>query len=51
MWVWLDRAGPRADVEGLRRAYPEVGWHDLGRWARGQDWTVIDAASPEQPTA
>lgn len=51
MWEWFDRAGYRADVDGLRRAYPEVGWHDLGTWAREQDWTVIDAASPEQPTA
>jgi uncharacterized protein YbjT (DUF2867 family) len=51
MWEWLGAVGYHADVAGLRRAYPEVGWHDLGRWAREQDWTVIDAASPEQPTA
>lgn len=51
MWEWFDRAGYRADVGGLRRAYPEVGWHDLGRWARERDWSVLDVASPEQPTA
>jgi uncharacterized protein YbjT (DUF2867 family) len=51
MWAWLAREGPRADLAGLRRAYPEVGWRDLAGWAREQDWTIIDAASPEQPTA
>lgn len=51
MWEWLDRSGYAADVEGLRREHPELGWRDLGAWAREQDWSVLDVASPEQPTA
>jgi uncharacterized protein YbjT (DUF2867 family) len=51
MWEWLDGTGYAADVAALRREHPEVGWHDLGAWAREQDWSVLDVASPEQPTA
>lgn len=51
MWDWLRRAGFECDVDGLRRAYPEAGWHDFGQWAREQDWSVLDVASPGQPTA
>jgi uncharacterized protein YbjT (DUF2867 family) len=51
MWEWFARNGYRADVEGLRATWPEVGWHDFSAWAREQDWSVLDAASPEQPTA
>jgi uncharacterized protein YbjT (DUF2867 family) len=51
MWEWFARNGYRADLEGLRRTFPEVGWHDFPAWAREQDWSVLDAASPEQPTA
>ena len=50
MWEWLDGVGYDADFSALRRAYPEVGWHDLRQWAREQDWTVLDEASPNQPT-
>ena len=50
MWEWLDGVGYDADFSALRRAYPEVGWHDLRQWAREQDWTVLDEASPDQPT-
>jgi uncharacterized protein YbjT (DUF2867 family) len=51
MWEWFDQVGYSANLEELRRAYPEVGWHGFQSWARQQDWTVLDAASPEQPTA
>ncbi len=51
MWEWFDRVGYDADIEGLRRDHPDVGWHAFGDWARAQDWTVLDVASPEQPTA
>ncbi len=50
-WEWFDRVGFHVDIDALRRAHPEVGWHDLGRWAEEQDWTIIDAAGSEQPTA
>jgi uncharacterized protein YbjT (DUF2867 family) len=51
MWEWLDQVGYACDLEALRRAHPEVGWHNLPRWAREQDWSVIDVATAEQPTA
>jgi len=51
MWEWFDQVGYRVDVSGLVRAYPEVGWHDFRRWVHGQDWSILDAAGPEQPTA
>lgn len=44
MFEWLNRVGYSADVEGLRRDYPEVGWHRFGEWARNQDWSVLRAA-------
>jgi uncharacterized protein YbjT (DUF2867 family) len=51
MWEWFDRAGYSVDLDALRQRYPEAGWHDFGRWAREQDWSVLDEASPGQPTA
>jgi uncharacterized protein YbjT (DUF2867 family) len=51
MWEWLERSGSGVDLDALRRGFPEVGWHDFGRWALEQDWSVLDVASPEQPTA
>jgi len=38
MLEWLERVGYTADVEGLRREYPEVGWHRFGEWAAQQNW-------------
>jgi uncharacterized protein YbjT (DUF2867 family) len=51
MWRWLAQVGHDTDPGPLRRAYPEVGWHAFRDWARAQDWTVLDVAGPEQPTA
>lgn len=51
MWEWFDRIGYDCDLAGLRASYPEVGWHDLRAWAREQDWTVLDEADADQPTA
>jgi uncharacterized protein YbjT (DUF2867 family) len=51
MWAWFDQAGYACDLGALRASYPEVGWHDLRAWAREQDWSVLDAAGAEQPTA
>ncbi|MGA8603828.1 MAG: NmrA/HSCARG family protein [Thermoplasmata archaeon] len=39
MFEWLERAGYTADIEGLRRDYPEVGWHRFREWAARQNWT------------
>ncbi len=51
MWEWFDQVGYSVDINALVRSYPEVGWHDFRRWAREQDWSVLDVAGPEQPTA
>ena len=51
MWEWFNRVGYDCDISGLRASYPEVGWHDLRAWAREQDWTVLDEADSDQPTA
>lgn len=32
-----------ADVEALRRDYPETGWHTFEEWVQAQDWSVLDA--------
>ncbi len=41
MYDWFNRVGYSADIEGLRREYPEVGWLRFEEWARGQDWRVL----------
>lgn len=33
MYEWFDRVGYSADIAGLRRDYPEVGWATLEQWA------------------
>lgn len=50
MWEWFDQVGYSVNLDALARSYPEVGWHDFRRWAREQDWSVLDVAGPEQPT-
>ncbi|MGP8077013.1 MAG: NmrA/HSCARG family protein [Thermoplasmata archaeon] len=38
MFEWLERVGYTADIEGLRREYPTVGWQRLRGWATRIDW-------------
>src|SRR4029450_3427648 len=42
MFEWFDRTGYAADIESLRRDFPEVKWHPFEEWARQQDWSVLD---------
>jgi uncharacterized protein YbjT (DUF2867 family) len=42
MFEWFDRTGYDADIQGLRRDFPEVAWHTFEQWARKQDWSVLD---------
>ena len=42
MFEWFDSTGYTADINGLRRDFPEVKWHDFEQWARKQDWSVLD---------
>ncbi|MGA8274981.1 MAG: NmrA/HSCARG family protein [Thermoplasmata archaeon] len=41
MFEWLEHAGYTADIEGLRREYPLVGWQRFREWAARQDWKQL----------
>jgi len=34
MFEWFDRVGYDADIAGLRRDFPEIGWQSFADWAR-----------------
>ena len=38
MFRWFNEAGFKADIPGLRRAYPEVHLHTLEEWLRIEGW-------------
>jgi uncharacterized protein YbjT (DUF2867 family) len=38
MFRWFNEAGYRADIPGLRRAYPEIHLHSLEEWLRNEGW-------------
>ena len=42
MFEWFDRVGYSADIAGLQREFPEVGWTDFAGWANGVDWRAIE---------
>ena len=42
MYEWFDASGYSADIETLRRDYPETGWHTFEEWAEAQDWSILD---------
>lgn len=41
MLEWFETVGYSADIEALRRDYPEVGWQTFEEWAQAQDWSVL----------
>ena len=41
MYEWFSRVGYSADIEKLKREYPEVGWETFTRWALRQNWDVL----------
>ncbi len=41
MYQWFNRVGYSADIVGLRRDYPDVGWMSFEDWAKLQDWRQI----------
>lgn len=41
MYEWFNRVGYDADIPGLRRDFPDVGWHGFADWARQQDWSAL----------
>lgn len=46
MFEYFTTSGLDVDVAGLRRDYPEVGWHSTAEWADAQDWTTLLASAP-----
>lgn len=46
MFEYFTTSGLDVDVAGLRRDYPEVGWHSFSEWAAAQDWTMLLASAP-----
>jgi hypothetical protein len=38
MMRWFNEAGFQADIEGLRRSYPEVHLQSLEEWLRNEGW-------------
>ncbi|MEU7586171.1 NmrA/HSCARG family protein [Micromonospora sp. NPDC049230] len=46
MFEYFTDVGLDVDVEGLRRDYPEVGWHGFADWAAAQDWATLLSATP-----
>jgi uncharacterized protein YbjT (DUF2867 family) len=38
MFRWFNEAGYKADIPGLRRAYPEIHFHTLEEWLREEGW-------------
>ena len=47
MFEWFDSTGYAADIERVRRDFPEVEWHPFEDWARKQDWCVLDQSEGE----
>jgi uncharacterized protein YbjT (DUF2867 family) len=41
MFEWFDRVGYSADIAGLRRDYPSIGWHTFESWAKAQPWEAL----------
>jgi uncharacterized protein YbjT (DUF2867 family) len=41
MFEFFEERGYRADVEGLRKRYPEVGWTRFADWVKTQDWSSL----------
>lgn len=44
MFEWFDRVGYSADIAGLKRDHPSIGWHTFESWAKAQPWgTLLEA--------
>jgi len=41
MYEYFERVGYQTNVAGLKREFPEGGWHSFEEWARKQDWKAI----------
>jgi uncharacterized protein YbjT (DUF2867 family) len=41
--AWLARTGFSADIEAVRRLFPEIGWRTFGPWCASQDWSALSS--------
>ncbi len=41
MYEWFDRVGFTVDRAALRRAFPDVAFHDFESWVRALDWNAF----------
>lgn len=41
MFEWFDQVGYSADIAGLKRDYPSIGWHTFESWASAQPWNAL----------
>ncbi len=50
MFRWFNEAGFKADIPGLRRAYPEIHLHTLEEWLRNEGWhkRAIHVRAPKE---
>ncbi|MGI8647454.1 MAG: NmrA/HSCARG family protein [Mycobacteriales bacterium] len=40
MFRYFAKVGLEVDIAGLRRTYPEVGWHSLADWVQARSWNL-----------
>ena len=45
MFEWFDKVGYSADIAGLKRDYPSIGWHTFESWAKAQPWDALLGAA------
>ncbi|MBL1081746.1 NmrA/HSCARG family protein [Streptomyces actinomycinicus] len=50
MFAYFSGIGLDVDVAGLRRSYPEVGWHTFSEWSVQQDWPTLLTGHTEPGT-
>ena len=41
MFEWFDQVGYSADIAGLKRDHPSIGWHTFESWAKAQPWGAL----------
>jgi len=42
MYKWFNDVGYSADIEKLKKDYPEVNWQTVENWAKEQDWSILN---------
>jgi uncharacterized protein YbjT (DUF2867 family) len=49
MFEWFDRVGYSADIQRLRREFPEIEWGSFEAWAKAQPWDALLAPQEARP--